>query len=67
MEWEAFMDINTAGKILTERTKMNTLDQVNVALFKNNKHQAEQHMSQLMESIEPIPIDNKGHNINTKL
>ena len=61
------MDINTVGQILTERTKVNTLDQVNVALFKNNKEQAEQHVNQLMESIEPLPIDNKGHNINTKV
>ena len=61
------MDINTVGQILTERTKVNTLDQVNVALFKNNKEQAEQHVNQLMESIEPLPVDNKGHNINSKV
>ena len=67
MKRENVMDINTVGQILTERTKVNTLDQVNVALFKNNRHQAEEHISQLMESIEPIPTDNKGHNINTKI
>ena len=61
------MDINVIGQMMAEKTKVNTLDQVNVALFKNNKEQAEQHMSQLMESIEPIPIDNKGHIINTKV
>jgi len=64
---EMNMDIKTAGQILTERTKVNTLDQVNVALFKNNKEQAKQHMNQLIESIEPVPIGNKGHIINTKV
>jgi len=62
-----YMDINSIGRMMTEKTRVNTLEQVNVALFKNNKAQAEQQVSQLMESIEPIPVGNKGHTINTQV
>jgi len=61
------MDINSIGRMMTEKTKHNTLEQVNVVLFKKNKAQAEQQVSQLMESIESLPEGSKGHHINTQV
>ena len=59
------MDMSVVGSVLTEQTKINTLETVNVNLLKKSNNQAEQQPSQLLESIPPMPEGNKGNNIDT--
>lgn len=59
------MDMNVVGSVLTEQTKTNTLEKVNVSLLKKTNEQAEQQINQLIESIPPLPEGNKGHKIDT--
>ncbi|MDA7745742.1 hypothetical protein N8878_00225 [Psychromonas sp.] len=59
------MDMNVVGSVLTEQTKINTLEKVNVSLLKESNKQAEQKAAQLIDSIPPMPEGNKGKNIDT--
>jgi len=58
------MDINIVASVLTEQTKINTLDKVNVNLLKKSNEQAEQLVSQLIDSIPAIAEGNKGNNVD---
>ena len=59
------MDMSVVGSVLTEQTKINTLEKVNVSLLKKSNQQAEQQATQLLESVAPVPEGNKGHKIDT--
>ncbi|MEL0657783.1 hypothetical protein V6255_01425 [Psychromonas arctica] len=59
------MDIKVLASVLTEQTKINTLDTVNISLHKKNIDQTERHATQLLESIPPIPEGSKGNKIDT--
>jgi len=63
------MDMNVLGSVLTEQTKVNTLDKVNISLLKTGNEQAELQATQLLESIPdmPKPEGNKGHNVDTHI
>jgi hypothetical protein len=58
------MDMTVLGSVLTEQTKVNTLDKVNISLFKKTNDQAELQAAQLLESIPAMPEGSKGHNID---
>lgn len=59
------MDMSVVGNVLTEQTKISTLEKVNVSLLKKNNDQAEQQVSQLLDSIPAMPEGSKGNNIDT--
>lgn len=59
------MDMSVVGSVLTEQTKISTLEKVNVSLLKKNNDQAEQQVSQLLDSIPAMPEGSKGQNIDT--
>lgn len=59
------MDMSVVGTVLTEQTKINTLEKVNVGLLKKTNEQAEQQATQLLNSIAPMPEGNKGHSVDT--
>ena len=59
------MDMSVVGSVLTEQTKISTLEKVNVNLLKKANEQAEQQATQLLNSIAPMPEGNKGHNVDT--
>lgn len=59
------MDMNVVGSVLTEQTKVNTLEKVNVSLLKKANEQHEQQVAQLIDSVAPAkPEGSKGHNID---
>ena len=57
------MDIRALGSVLSEQTKIETLDLVNMNLLKKNIEQTEQQAKQILESIPPMPEGNKGNKI----
>jgi hypothetical protein len=59
------MDMAVLGSVLTEQTKVNTLDKVNINLLKKTNDQAELQATQLLESIPPMPEGSKGNNVDT--
>lgn len=59
------MDMSVVGSVLTEQSRINTLEKVNVSLLKKGNEQAEQHAAQLINSIPVMPEGSKGHNIDT--
>lgn len=59
------MDMAVLGSVLTEQTKVNTLDKVNINLLKKTNDQAELQATQLLASIPAMPEGNKGNNIDT--
>ena len=59
------MDMSVLGSVLTEQTKTNTLEKVNISLLKKTNDQNELQATQLLESIPPMPEGSKGHNIDT--
>lgn len=58
------MDMNVVGNVLTEQTRVNTLEKVNIHLLKQANQQAEQQTQQILQSVAPKPEGNKGHNID---
>lgn len=58
------MDIRALGRVLSEQTKIETLDLVNMNLLKKNIEQTEQQAKQILESIPPMPEGNKGNKID---
>lgn len=60
------MDMSVVGSVLTEQTQTNTLEKVNVSLLKKSTDQVDQQVTQLLDSIPPMPEGNKGHHIDTK-
>ena len=58
------MDIKVLGSVLTEQTKTDTLDKVNISLHKKNIEQTERQATQLLESIPPIPEGSKGNKVD---
>ena len=58
------MDMAVLGSVLTEQTKVDTLDKVNINLLKKTNDQAELQATQLLESIPAMPEGSKGHNVD---
>jgi len=58
------MDISVLGSVLTEQTKIDTLEKVNISLHKENIEQTERQATQLLESMPPIPEGSKGNKID---
>lgn len=58
------MDIKVLGSVLTEQTKTDTLDKVNISLHKKNIEQTERQATQLLESIPPMPEGSKGNKVD---
>jgi hypothetical protein len=61
------MDVSVIGGMLSEQAKINTLEKVNVSLIKTQNDQAEQQVTQILESVAPDttkPEGSKGNNIN---
>lgn len=56
--------MNVVGSVLTEQTRVNTLEKVNIHLLKKSNQQAEQQTQQILESVAPKPEGNKGHNVD---
>lgn len=61
------MDLAAVGQMMNQQAKIDTLEQVNVSLIKNNNDQEKQQAAQLLASVAPdttVIEGNKGKNVN---
>lgn len=58
------MDMSVVGSVMSNHAKVSTLEKVNVHLLKTDNEQKQQQMTQLLESVAPVPEGNKGKHID---